>query len=400
MEDFLNRITRDPSFRDAVRSHLSLASVSMEGSPSHVRVTDTLAVSSANSQLASGSSQSVVYTLSSTNQQADIPSSHQSNSNDSLLAARVHQSGANMNDPLAARVHQGEVNDAINPVGGHQINNNDDAMNPNGGHQIDTNNDNGANPLDFDPACYTADDEYTFDAQLAITSYMEKYFRNTLDETCKSAMHKEHPVPNTPVTKALKVDGFVMDYLKAAFPRSDDGELMKIQSALLKVCGPMACMWAELIDNNLLSDPNATMNVHDVLNIIQCTIVLLGNTNEMISQLRCSKILAAVDPSLIKYGQKPQPNSGEFLFGSEFTKHLRGKVETDSSLAEVVSLSRHHHPYNNARQSTIGRTKNQFFGGGPARKWRPGQGSYQTPSNHQSHQSSRGNSSYRSRGKS
>ena len=38
--------------------------------------------------------------------------------NDSPLAARVHQSGANMNDPLAARVHQGEVDDAINPIWG------------------------------------------------------------------------------------------------------------------------------------------------------------------------------------------------------------------------------------------------------------------------------------------
>ena len=39
-------------------------------------------------------------------------------SSDSPLAARVHQSGANMNDPLAARVHQGEVDDAINPIWG------------------------------------------------------------------------------------------------------------------------------------------------------------------------------------------------------------------------------------------------------------------------------------------
>ena len=176
-------------------------------------------------------------------------------------------------------------------------------------------------------------------------------------------MHKEHPMPNTPATKAPKVDGFVTDYLKAAFPKSNNGELIKVQSALLKVCGPMACMWAELIDNNLLSDADATVNVHDALNIIQYTIVLLGNANEMLYQLRRSKILAAVDTSLIKYGQKPQPESEEFLFGSEFTKYLRGEVETDSSLAEVVSLSRCHYPYNNACQATIGRTKNQFFEG-------------------------------------
>ena len=64
----------------------------------------------------------------------------------------------------------------------------------------------------------------------------------------------------------------------------------------------MACMWAELIANDLFSDPNTSVNVQDVLNIIQRTIVL-GNTNEMLSYLRRSKILAAVDTSLIKYAQ-------------------------------------------------------------------------------------------------
>ena len=260
MEEFLDRVSRDPSLREAIRSQLGLSPVSMEDSPSHVRVINTSDASLVSSQLASTSSQSVVYTSNSMTQQAgtaDTPSSHQSGSNNSPLAARVHQSGANMNDPLDARVHQ-SGNNLNNPLVArvHQGEVND-AMNPNGGHQIDTNNDSSAGPSDFDPACYTADDEYTFDAQSAITSYIEKHFRSTLDKTSRLAMHKEHPVPSTPATKPPKVDGFVTDFLKATFPRSDDAELMKVQSALLKVCGPMACMWAELIDNNLLSNPNA-----------------------------------------------------------------------------------------------------------------------------------------------
>ena len=179
-----------------------------------------------------------------------------------------------MNDLLAALVHQGEVSDA---------------MNPNGGHQIDTNNDSSADPLDFDPPCYTADDEYMFDAQSAITNYIyRKTFQKhaRLDKTSRSAMHKEHSIPSTPAIKAPKVNGFITNYLKATFPRSDYAALTKVQSALLKVCGPMACMWAELIDNNLLSDSNASMNVQAVLNIIQRTIVLLGNTKLM----RCHPI--------------------------------------------------------------------------------------------------------------
>ena len=42
-------------------------------------------------------------------------------------------------------------------------------------------------------------------------------------------------------------------------------------------------MWAELIYNNLLSDSNATVNVHDVLNIIQCIIVLWSSLAEVVS---------------------------------------------------------------------------------------------------------------------
>ena len=268
------------------------------------------------------------------------------------LAARVHQSGSDMNDPLAPRVHQGEVNDAMNPNGGIKYRLTMKTVR--------------VHRTSIQHVTQPTMNTRSMPSRLLLTIY--KTFQKHARQISRSAMHKEHPVPNTPASKAPEVDGFFTDYLKAAFPRSDDGELIKVKSTLLKVCGPMACIWAELIDNNQLSDADATVNVHDVLNIIQRTMVLLGNANEMLSQLRRSKILAAVDTSLVKYGQKPQPESGEFLFGSEFTKYLRGEVETDSSLAEVVSLSRRHHPYNNARQSTIGRTKNQFFSRGPCQK--------------------------------
>ena len=237
--DLISRISGDPALREALRSQLGMSPASTEDLHSHVSGTNT----SVSSQSASGSSTSSNISVSTAVDQqsgaADTPpvdENHQSSSNDSPLVARVHQLGANINDPLAARVHQSEVNDA---------------MNPNGGHQID--NDNSAGPSDFDPARYTTDYEYTFDAQSAITSYIEKHFRSTLDKTSRSAMHKEHPVPKTPATKVPKVDSFVTEYLKSNFPKSEDAELSKVQSALLKVCGPMACMWAELIDNNLLS---------------------------------------------------------------------------------------------------------------------------------------------------
>ena len=66
-----------------------------------------------------------------------------------------------------------------------------------------------------------------------------------------------------------KVDSFVLDYLKQRFPKSHDLELGTIQSVLLKCAGPLSCLWSELLDNNLLEDEGAVINVHDVLEVVQ-----------------------------------------------------------------------------------------------------------------------------------
>jgi len=125
------------------------------------------------------------------------------------------------------------------------------------------------------------------------------------------------------VTRAPKVDHHVTNHLKSCFPKGDGAELSKIQMVLLQVCGPMTCLWVELIDNDLLSSSEATVNVHNVLNIVQCSLVLLGNANKLVSQLWRSKILQLIDKSLEKYGWEPQCDSGEFLFGSEVTSYLK-----------------------------------------------------------------------------
>ena len=174
-------------------------------------------------------------------------------------------------------------------------------------------------------------------------------------------MHKSHPVPRTTVMKPPVVDQFVKDYLKTRFPKQDS-ELVKLQSAMLKACGLMTCMWSDLIEQKLLDDPDATISVRDVLDIIQRSLVLMGNTNELLSQMRRMDILQLADKSLGKYGQDSPSQAGEFLFGPGFTKHLQDKVDSDASLAKVVSTSQRYHPYGNTScATTIGRSKQFFF---------------------------------------
>ena len=104
-------------------------------------------------------------------------------------------------------------------------------------------------------------------------------------------MHKAHPVPCTSIMKVPKVDRYILDHLRQDFPKLHDLELGTIQSALILVTGSLTCLWAALLDNNLLEDPDCLINVHNVLNVIQRTLVLLGNANELALQTRRCNIL-------------------------------------------------------------------------------------------------------------
>ena len=202
-------------------------------------------------------------------------------------------------------------------------------------------------------------------------------------------MHKAHPVLRTFAAKPPIIDKFVKDYLKSCYPKQDD-ELVKLQSVMLKDCGPMTCMWSSLIEQDLLEDPDATISVYDVLKMIQRSLILLGNANEMLSQMRRTNLLELVDKSLGKYAQDSPSQAGEFLFGPEFAKHLQDKVEAYVSLAKVVAISQRYHPYNNkSRTTTIGCSKQQFLRGSPAGSWGSQQDKPLTPTR-QNHYKGRG----------
>jgi len=81
------------------------------------------------------------------------------------------------------------------------------------------------------------------------------------------------------------------------------------------------------------------VNVHDVLEKVQCTLVLLGIANELIFQTRRCTILKCVDQSLEKYGKDPRKNNGDLLFGQEFCAQLKSQVESDKAFSQVVNLA-------------------------------------------------------------
>ena len=124
----------------------------------------------------------------------------------------------------------------------------------------------------------------------------------------------------------------------------------------------MTCLWSDLVGSKLLDVEDAVISVHDVLDMIQRSLVLFGNANELLSQAQRTNVLQLIDPSLKKYGQESPAQPGEFLFGPGFTKYLNDQVDSGTSLASVVSASQRYHPYHSyPRTPTIGRSRPQFF---------------------------------------
>jgi len=83
-----------------------------------------------------------------------------------------------------------------------------------------------------------------------------------------------------------------------------------LQSVLLKVCGSMTCLWSNLVGKKLLTDEDAIISIRDVLEVIQHSLVLLGNANKLLSQIRKTDILQLINQSLKKYGLESSDQPG------------------------------------------------------------------------------------------
>ena len=95
-----------------------------------------------------------------------------------------------------------------------------------------------------------------------------------------------------------------------------------------------------MLDNGLESDPEMVVPAAEVLTLIQCTICMLGNASELVSQTRRSKVLDVIDHSWSKFGEGEFPSAKETLFGEDFQASLTTKVEKDNALSKAVSITK------------------------------------------------------------
>ena len=187
--------------------------------------------------------------------------------------------------------------------------------------------DGGEEPQLFDPSLDREDkDEYKFDVPEVIGRYLEQHFRKGLAKEERTAMLKRHPKPNSKVMVPPKLDQFVSDFAPKKVDKARDAALSKIQGSLLYAVNPLTNMWAGLIEQGLVDDPEALIPVPDVLDIIQRSIVLIGNANNLVSETRREVALDAIHSSLKKYAK------------GDFKDELVKKVEADSALSEAVRI--------------------------------------------------------------
>lgn len=197
----------------------------------------------------------------------------------------------------------------------------------------------GEEPLLFNPSLDREDkDEYKFEVPEVMGKYLEQHFRKGLSKEERTAMLKRHPKPNCKAMVPPKLDQFVSEFAPKKVDKARDAALSKIQGSLLYAVNPLTNMWAGLIEQGMAEDPEALIPVPDVLDIIQRSIVLIGNASNLVSETRREIALEAIHPSLKRYAKGDFKDAGSDLFGDQFKDELVKKVEADSALSKAVRI--------------------------------------------------------------
>lgn len=119
----------------------------------------------------------------------------------------------------------------------------------------------------------------------------------------------------------------MLDFLGKRFPKEQDADLAKVQTAILASFRPLHSAWQHLMEEGLESNPEKAFPASEVLSLVQQTICLIGSASEYISQMRCTRILTTIDITWSKYWSGEYLITEATLFGDHSQLTLYGKVE-------------------------------------------------------------------------
>ena len=210
-----------------------------------------------------------------------------------------------------------------------------------------------------------------------MTKYLDKHLKRCLEKEEREAIFKAHPRPDSKVCAVPMPDKYITDFLGNKFPKDQDAQDKKVQASVLAIIRPLTSAWQSLLNAGADMDPELNVPATDVLDMIQRTICLIGNSSELISQKRRASILSAIDPSWSKFSTEKFEDK-EMLFGGKFQLKLTNRVEKETALAKAVSITNRHRGKDS--YSKKGRQRSgKFFRQSPAVKYGDGQGRRSTP---------------------
>ena len=190
--------------------------------------------------------------------------------------------------------------------------------------------------------------------------------KRCLSKEERDAMFKEHPKPHLQSCNPPKVDKYISELLGKRLPKEQESELSKVQSAILAGVRPLTSAWQLLLYNGLENDLEMVAPATEVLTLIQCSLCMIGNASELVSQTRRSKILTAIDPSWSKFGKGDFQLAKDTLFGEKFQASLTTRVEKDNALSKAVSITKRNMKHKTPSSSRKGKGMTIFFSRGPS----------------------------------
>ncbi|CAC5416231.1 unnamed protein product [Mytilus coruscus] len=162
----------------------------------------------------------------------------------------------------------------------------------------------------------------------SMASYVQKYFSTYVSESClKEKVLGDSLVPSNAILSPPSIDEFIEDLIgnrKAwRFMKLNDNSLKFIQKKVALIMGPLFKMLQE-IDGANHGKETSEMSITEVLNLIERTVLLVGQVNVACLYERRINFMAKILKGMkqakqtLSHNQSMLTESGEALFGDNF----------------------------------------------------------------------------------
>ena len=190
------------------------------------------------------------------------------------------------------------------------------------------------------------EDKYKWNLPKGMAIYANTHFEEYIpDKDIKEAVLSENPVPEN-IDPVKKLDDFLKDLLiekQKNFGKQWDHVLEKIQRKTTDVMGPLSKVWSILEDAKNSKNDEVTVSIKDLLQYVEQTVLLLGQSVNSMTYHRRYNILLNImnSPSDVKTMLREKATLLEKhdkdLFGKKFRNHITETVKSRNKTREVLN---------------------------------------------------------------